>query len=134
MDGPLSSSASSVLFDRILASQTDREASTTWAVVTRTNGEWIGQAFLTRSDNKNREAELGFLLDAGSWGHGFATEVAARLIQYGLMEAGLSRVFATVDIAHAASVRVLEKSGMSWESTPVDDDGPYHVYAASRDE
>jgi RimJ/RimL family protein N-acetyltransferase len=47
------------------------------------------------------------------WGRGYATEAAAAVLEYALGALGLARVLADVDEPNAASIRVLEKLGMS---------------------
>ncbi|HEY5950346.1 MAG TPA: GNAT family protein [Kofleriaceae bacterium] len=61
---------------------------------------------------RDRRAELGYWLGADAWGHGFATEAASALVDFGFAELGLSRIYAHVLEGNAASCRVLEKVGM----------------------
>ena len=49
------------------------------------------------------------------WGNGFATEVAKELIKFGFQEYKLHRIEAGVATENKASVRVLEKAGMTCE-------------------
>lgn len=59
------------------------------------------------------EIELGYRLTTAVWGRGYATEVAHVLIRYALVERSASSVIAGVERENAASVRVLQKSGLS---------------------
>lgn len=77
-------------------------------------GALIGSASLRRHA-RDRRAELGYWLGADAWGHGFATEAAAALVELGFAELGLERVYAQVIAGNAASCRVLEKLGMVYE-------------------
>lgn len=61
--------------------------------------------------------DLGYLLAHGSWGQGFATEVALALIDAAFLDLQAERVISTVDISNRASIRVLEKAGLQWEAT-----------------
>jgi len=51
------------------------------------------------------------------------------MIEYGLDEIKLPEVFATVDIKHSASIRVLEKVGMSFLRFEYDEEGSYSLYS-----
>jgi RimJ/RimL family protein N-acetyltransferase len=61
---------------------------------------------------RDRRAELGYWLAASAWGHGFATEAAQALVDFGFRECGLARIYAQVLAGNHASMRVLEKLGM----------------------
>lgn len=61
--------------------------------------------------------ELGYVLSRESWGLGYATEVARRLIVFGFDELGLRRITATCHPDNFVSARVLEKVGMHFERT-----------------
>lgn len=61
---------------------------------------------------RDRRAELGYWLAANAWGHGYATEAARALVDFGFRECGLARVYAQVLAGNTASIRVVEKLGM----------------------
>jgi [ribosomal protein S5]-alanine N-acetyltransferase len=73
--------------------------------------ELIGSASLRRFARDQR-AELGYWLGADAWGHGYATEAAGALVDFGFTELNLSRVYAHVLEGNDGSCRVLEKLGM----------------------
>jgi RimJ/RimL family protein N-acetyltransferase len=52
-------------------------------------------------------------IDPGFWGHGYATEAAGAVLRYAFEELALPSVRADVDEPNTASVRVLEKLGMT---------------------
>ena len=58
------------------------------------------------------EAEMGYVLRADAWGHGYAAEAAAAVLELARNACGLTRVLATCRPENHASVRVLEKIGM----------------------
>lgn len=59
------------------------------------------------------DAELGYRLARRFWGQGYATEMSRALVRHGLQQLALPRIVAFVDHRHRASVRVLEKAGLS---------------------
>ncbi|MEZ0368980.1 MAG: GNAT family N-acetyltransferase [Candidatus Sericytochromatia bacterium] len=64
---------------------------------------------------EQHSAEYGFLLNRRYWGHGYATEASRTLVEWVLSVPGIWRIWATCDTKNLASVRVLEKSGLSRE-------------------
>ncbi len=71
------------------------------------------------------DLEVGYILPQSMWGHGYATEIARALSEYGLNTLGRDRLIATVDVDHPPSLRVLEKIGMTILERVEDPDGPY---------
>jgi ribosomal-protein-alanine N-acetyltransferase len=57
--------------------------------------------------------ELLFAVEAPEWGRGIATKASRLMVGYGFRSLGLRVIAASTDAANAASVRVLEKLGMS---------------------
>jgi ribosomal-protein-alanine N-acetyltransferase len=76
---------------------------------------------------RDRRAELGYWLARPAWGHGFATEAAQAVLDFGFRELGLARVYAQVLAGNSASLRVLDKLGMMNEGKK-----RQHVAKASR--
>ena len=61
------------------------------------------------------EGELGYEIDPGYWGRGFATEAVRALLAFGFNEQKLHRIWAWCLSENSASVRVLEKTGLQFE-------------------
>jgi RimJ/RimL family protein N-acetyltransferase len=57
--------------------------------------------------------EIFYSLAPGAWGHGYATEAARAVMEYGLGALGLPEVLAEVDEGNAASVAVVKRLGMT---------------------
>jgi len=57
--------------------------------------------------------ELLFAVAAPHWRRGIATEASRSVLAYGFLTLGFDVIAASTDVANAASVRVLEKLGMS---------------------
>jgi [ribosomal protein S5]-alanine N-acetyltransferase len=73
------------------------------------------------------QVEFGYGIVESRRGRGYATEAARALVQAALGMPGVTEVTAGVDPANAASVRVLEKAGLSFRSS----DGAEAQYAVS---
>lgn len=76
---------------------------------------------------RDRRAELGYWLAQPAWGHGFATEAAHALVDFGFRDLGLARIYAQVLAGNRASLRVLDKLGMVNEGVK-----RQHVHKARR--
>ena len=101
-----------------------------WATVERTTGAFLGRCGLLpwEIDGKH-ETELAFLIDKKRWGEGFATEAASAIVSYARTVLKLERLICLVTPGNAASVRVAEKVGMSYERELTDELGPCYIYA-----
>jgi RimJ/RimL family protein N-acetyltransferase len=103
-----------------------------WAVFAREDSRYVGHTGIYPRPTRKEDWEFVYFLNRNSWGKGYATEIARRIIKYGFEELKLPEVFATVDDDHLASIRVLEKSGMKFERYEFDDDGRFSVYLVER--
>jgi ribosomal-protein-alanine N-acetyltransferase len=84
-----------------------------WAIVL--DGAVVGGVNLRRAP-EHRLAELGYALARGVWGRGLATEAARAVIHAAFeADANLNRIRAVADSRNLASMRVLEKAGMTRE-------------------
>jgi RimJ/RimL family protein N-acetyltransferase len=81
------------------------------------DGTFIGWCSLTRWNPDFRSASMGYCFDDAAWGHGYATEAARALLQWGFDTLEMNRVQAETDTRNAASARVLEKLGFVREGT-----------------
>ena len=83
-----------------------------WGVRARDGGELVAVAgywhFRTPPS-----LELLFAVAASHWGCGIATEASRSVLGYGVRTLGFQVIAASTDATNAASVRVLEKLGMS---------------------
>jgi [ribosomal protein S5]-alanine N-acetyltransferase len=87
-----------------------------WAVVLKESDLLIGYCGLAidRIDERD-EPEIAYRLDSKFWGEGFATEAALASIQYGFDRIELSYILGAAQRQNIASIRVLEKLGMTFE-------------------
>lgn len=66
-------------------------------------------------DPVHPRAELGYWIGVPYWGHGYATEAARAVVDFGFRELKLQRIFAHHFQGNDASGRVLRKIGMKHE-------------------
>lgn len=61
---------------------------------------------------ENGKAMFGYVLAKKFWGHGFAAEALAFLVDWSLAQPAIFRAWAFCDVENPASSRVMEKAGM----------------------
>jgi RimJ/RimL family protein N-acetyltransferase len=81
-----------------------------WTGRRTSNGVFVGWFCLW--PEREKVGELGYRLDRIQWGQGLATEGARALVNWGFGSDRYDKIFASTLMAHAASRRVLEKTGM----------------------
>lgn len=86
------------------------------AVARKDNGRLIGNAGVRPGALGSPQAEIGYELAPDEWGQGFATEAMREVIRFGREELGVRRFTAWTVADNAASIRVLEKLGLSLEA------------------
>lgn len=94
-----------------------------FAVIENASQAFMGFAGLVYSSD-TEGIEIIYCLKQAYWGKGYATEVCAALLQKGLTDFAIPQIYATIHFQNAASVRVVEKSGMQYEKTLPDPDNP----------
>ncbi|MFD3521097.1 GNAT family N-acetyltransferase [Streptomyces sp. NPDC058653] len=93
-----------------------------WAAEERITGRWLGWFELCPKNGADwRVVELGYRLHRAEWGRGYATEGARALVRKAFTELGTERVTANTMTVNTASRRVMEKAGLSWVRTYVED-------------
>jgi RimJ/RimL family protein N-acetyltransferase len=84
----------------------------------------LGMCGLVKRDGLP-DPDLGFAFLQRYWGFGYAVEAAAAVLDYGRRTLNLPRILAIVSPQNRASMRVLEKVGLKFDSTiRLTDDSP----------
>lgn len=100
-----------------------------WAVHTKPALEFIGWCGLKSRPERN-EIDLGYRFLKSTWGKGYATEAAFACIKYGFEKLGLKRIVGRAMPGNIASIKVLEKCGMTYIGEDIVDDHPAKTYEA----
>jgi RimJ/RimL family protein N-acetyltransferase len=66
---------------------------------------------------EHKRAELGYWIGVPYWNHGYASEAARRVVNWGFQYLGLNRIYAQHFADNPASGRVMQKIGMQYEGT-----------------
>lgn len=86
-----------------------------WKIQLKDTKEFVGLSGMFLSNDKFKMAEFYYKFHPKFWGNGFATETAKALLKFGFERHNLHRIEAGVATENKASIRVLEKSGMTCE-------------------
>ena len=86
-----------------------------WAVIERASGKMIGTCGFTRIDTPNNAGEIGYVLNPEFHGKGYGTEAASEALKFGFDVIGLHRIEAKFMEGNVASLRVMDKLGMTFE-------------------
>lgn len=101
-----------------------------WATIDKASGQFIGRCGLLPWTIDGRfEVEVAYLIDKAYWGQGLGTEAAQAILSYGFETLHLPRLVCLIDADNAASIRVAEKIGMTFDREGEDELGPFLLYA-----
>lgn len=85
------------------------------AVVLKSNNLLIGNCGIRIDEPNAFEADIGYELDPKYWNHGYATEAASAIVDFGFNNFGVHRIWAACVADNFSSAHVLEKLGMKLE-------------------
>jgi [ribosomal protein S5]-alanine N-acetyltransferase len=85
------------------------------AVVLKSSSQLIGNCGVRMVKENAREAEIGYELDPKHWGHGYASEAAHAMVDFGFSHFGVHRIWANCNADNTASAHVLQKLDMQLE-------------------
>lgn len=89
-----------------------QEKEQSWAITLKSNGRLIGMVAVRPNGFKH---DIGYVLARPQWGRGIMTEAARSVVDLSLSDPQVRRVWAVCDVDNAASARVMEKVGMTFE-------------------
>jgi RimJ/RimL family protein N-acetyltransferase len=81
------------------------------------NSELIGVTGISKIEQRNKKAEVGYWIGKPFWKKGYATEAVSMLISYGFDELGLNKIHAVTFGFNKASAHLLEGIGFKKEGT-----------------
>lgn len=105
-----------------------------WPLELIVSGEVIGYCGLVAKEVDGvGEHEVIYVLARHAWGKGYATEIAAGIIEYAFRERNLDHVIAMIHADNDASVRVAERVAMTYERDTIRPSGkPLRVFVRYR--
>ena len=85
------------------------------ALMLKSNDQLIGNCGVRMDKFDSVEADIGYELDPKHWNHGYATEAAHAIMDFGFSHFGVHRIWANCIADNIGSAHVLEKLGMKLE-------------------
>lgn len=85
-----------------------------WAVE-RKDAPGRALGWVSLMDKAGNQAEIGFMFRPDAQGLGLASEAASRMIEHAIHVRRLRRIWADVDPENAASIKLIEKLGLTYE-------------------
>jgi ribosomal-protein-alanine N-acetyltransferase len=82
---------------------------------------WAGLKYIAEINGRRDNYDLGYRFLRRHWGKGYGTESAQALVAYGFDAMQLKRISGYADVEHPASIRILEKCGLEFTNTFMDD-------------
>jgi ribosomal-protein-alanine N-acetyltransferase len=79
------------------------------------NGDFVGLIAMNLGKSKFKNAEVWYKIHPAFWRQGFTTEALQALLHFGFSTLGLHRIEAGCAVENIASIKVLEKVGMTKE-------------------
>ena len=107
------------LFETAKAMRSFRKGKEVWAITLKSGGKVIGSIGL-HPDRKRQDVRagmLGYVLAPEQWGHGYTTEAAKKIIDYGFESMKLDVISVCHYPQNLRSKRVIEKCGFTYEGT-----------------
>ena len=85
------------------------------AITLKSNNLMIGNCGVRMDKFGAVEADIGYELDSKYWNHGYASEAAHAMMDFGFSDFRVHRIWATCVAENTQSAHVLEKLGMKLE-------------------
>jgi RimJ/RimL family protein N-acetyltransferase len=102
----------------------DRRGWGWWAVEVTGTGEFVGFTGLdpVEDDMPFTGIEAGWRLSRAAWGHGYATEAARAVVEFGFASLGLTEILAVTTAGNLRSRAVMRRLGMTHDPSENFDD------------
>ncbi len=84
-----------------------------YAIIRKIDQKFLGMIEIVDLDQTG--VNIGYVLAKQYWGNGYTTEAVKAIINWGLQQEEIYRIWAVCDKENSASFRVLEKAGMQRE-------------------
>ena len=101
-----------------------------WAAIENDTGAFVGWFQFRLKTIPESGVEMGYRFNRSAWNKGYATEGCRALIAKGFSELGVEHVFARAMAANSASIRVLQKCGLTYLRSYLEPDFPKDQRAA----
>lgn len=91
-----------------------------WAIVRKSDQTFVGTCAIVPNGQR---PEIGYRFLRKFFGHGYGQEICNGLIEYGIHERRLPEIIAYVDVRNVASIKILDRSPLTFIEEIVQEDG-----------
>jgi [ribosomal protein S5]-alanine N-acetyltransferase len=126
-DGTTSSRAEVAHWIEVCQTKYQQRGYGTSAVFEKSSDRFIGYCGVVRAPEHDFD-ELIYVFHSFAWGKGYATEMGQAMLQYVFEKSTLDKIYATIHGDNEASVKVVQKLGMTFEKRKLEPDGTYTLY------
>ncbi len=88
-----------------------------WGIVYKGDHRFVGTCGFASLEPEHARAEIGYVISREYRGRGLASEAVRAMIRFGYERMNLNRIEARCIAENAASARVMQKAGMTYEGT-----------------
>ena len=106
----------------------------TSGIFEKDTGVFVGFCGVVRTPQQTFD-EIIYALAPAYWGRGYATEAARGMLDYVFEQSDLTEIYATIHADNTASIRMMQKLGLTFVEDRIEDDevGVTKVFARRRD-
>ncbi|GAG81547.1 unnamed protein product [marine sediment metagenome] len=101
------------LFKAIIGSYQNQEVIISYALILKSNGEFLGFCGLVTLED-NMQMECYYFLLPKYWGNVYAIESLRKVFEYSFSELKLDKIVANIDQGNTRGWKVAERSGMKY--------------------
>ena len=101
------------LFKIIIDSYQSQEEAISYALILKSNGDFLGFCGLITLEDK-MPMECYYFLQPEYWGNGYAIESLRKIFEYAFSELKLDKIVAYIDQGNTRGWKVAERSGMKY--------------------
>ena len=103
-----------------------------WTTLLKETNEIIGWCGLKYIDEID-EVDIGYRWKPKFWGNGYATEASKACLEFGFKQLGVEQIVGQLYEENKASIRVLEKIGMTFWKEMSDEKESWWVYRITKE-
>lgn len=105
------------LLDAVISSYDAEEPIFAMAIVTKEGGRFVGSCGMAPDDLDPNKTQIFYVILPEYQDRGFASEAVAGLVEHAFSKLGVESLVASMAAENAASVKVAEKLGMTYEGS-----------------
>ncbi len=104
-----------------------------WATIHKESDQFVRRCgLLSWTMDGRQEVKVAYLVAKEYWGQDLGTEAAQSILEYGFEKLHYTRLICKIDTEKAASLKMAENIGMTFEKEGQDEMGPNQLYSIEK--